>query len=81
MTPEELNKHSKTIDLSVSWIQERTNDIWNKYERMDDCYTQECDKQREILMSEMDGYIEKLHREEKMIDKYEDIIHNTTGIK
>ena len=81
MTPEELNKHSKTIDHSVSWIQDRTNDIWNKYERMDDCYTQECDKQREILMSEMDGYIDKLHREEKMIDKYEDIIHNTTGIK
>ena len=81
MTPEELKRHSKMIDRSVSWIEERTDDIWSRYEEMDDCYSDECDKERLTLRKEMGDYIDKLQDEEKMIDQYEEILHNTTGIK
>ena len=81
MTPEELNKHSKMIDDSVSWIEKKTDDIWDRYERIDDCHTEECDKEKWALRKEMDTYLDKLQDEEKMIDQYEEILHNGTGNK
>ena len=81
MTPEELAKHSKLIDRSVSWIEERTNDIWYRYEEIGDCYTDECEGERDQLRRDMDHYLRRLQGEDKMIDKYEEILHNTTGIK
>ena len=79
MKPNELKKHSELIDKSVSFIEEKTEKIWSRYEQLDDCYTQECDEERVELRKEMDGYIDKLQKEEKMIDQYEEILHNTTG--
>ena len=81
MSPEELNRHSKMIDRSVNWIEKKTDDIWNRYEELNECYTQECDKERSELREKMDGYIDKLSNEEKMIDQYEEILHNKTGIR
>jgi hypothetical protein len=81
MTPEELQRHSKVIDDSVAWIEKRTDDIWSRYEEIDSCITDQCEKEKMCLMAEMDGYINKLQGEEKMIDKYEEILHNTTGTK
>ena len=81
MTPEELQRHSKVIDESVVWIQQRTEDVWSRYELIDDCYSQECEEEKLSLLSQMDGYITKLQGEEKRIDKYEEILHNTTGTK
>ena len=79
MTPEDLKKHSKIIDESVSFIEKRTEDIWNRYEEIDDCFTDECQKEKLNLRTEMDTYLDKLKKEEKMIDQYEEILHNTTG--
>ena len=79
MTPEDLKKHSKIIDESVSFIEKRTEDIWNRYEEIDDCFTNECEKEKRSLRIEMDAYLDKLKKEEKMIDQYEEILHNTTG--
>ena len=81
MNAEELDKHSKMIDESVSYIQEKTEKIWDRFEDIEDCYTDECDKERVQLKNEMNGYIEKLKKEEKMIDQYEEILHNKTGNK
>ena len=81
MSPEQLKEHSNIIDECVSFIEEKTENIWNRYEQLDDCYTQECDEERVELRKEMDGYIDKLQKEEKMIDQYEEILHNKTGIK
>jgi small-conductance mechanosensitive channel len=81
MTPEELQKHSKMIDDSVSWLQQRTDDVWFRYEKIDDCHTQECEKEKSFLKQELFGYLDKLQDEEEMIDKYEEILHNRTGIK
>lgn len=81
MSPEELQKHSKVIDESVAWIEKRTDDIWNRYEEIGDCATNQCEEEKMSLMVEMDGYIGKLQGEEKRIDKYEEILHNTTGSK
>jgi hypothetical protein len=81
LTPEELREHSIMIDNSVSWIEERTDNIWSRYEEIDDCHTEECDKERMGLRNEMDKYLDKLQDEEKMIDQYEEILHNRTGIK
>ena len=79
MTPEELKKHSKIIDDSVSFIEKKTDAIWERYGELEDCLTQECDEEREVLRVQMDNYIDKLQNEEKMIDQYEEILHNTTG--
>ena len=79
MTPEDLKKHSKIIDESVSFIEKRTEDIWNRYEEIDDCFTDECQKEKRNLRTQMDTYLDKLKKEEKMIDQYEEILHNTTG--
>ena len=81
MSPEELQRHSKTIDDSVSWIEKKTDDIWDRYEEIGDCHSEECDEEREILRNSMDSYLSKLQKEEKMIDQYEEILHNKTGIK
>jgi hypothetical protein len=81
MTPEELKEHSKIIDKSVSFIEHETEAIWNRYEQIDDCVTEECDRERNKLKAEMNGYLDKLEKEEKMIDQYEEILHNRTGIK
>ncbi len=81
MTPEELKKHSIMIDSSVSFIEQKTEAIWQRYEQIEECKTQECDEERADLRREMDGYIDKLQNEEKMIDQYEEILHNKTGIK
>ena len=81
MNPEELKKHSIMIDESVSFIERRLESNWNRYEEIDDCHTHECDRERYKIRVEMDDYISKLQKEEKMIDQYEEILHNTTGIK
>lgn len=81
MSPEEFHKHSKMIDKSVSWIQLKTNDIWGRYEQIDDCDSDECEQERAILRSEMYCYLDKLESEEKRIDQYEEMLHNKTGIK
>ena len=81
MTPEELKKHSKTIDKSVRWIEKKTDDVWNRYEEIGDCHTEECDDERISLRKEMNSYLDKLEAEEKMIDQYEEILHNGTGNK
>ena len=57
MSPEELQKHSKVIDESVAWIEKRTDDIWNRYEEIGDCATNQCEEEKMSLMVEMDGYI------------------------
>ena len=77
MSPEELKKHSKMIDDSVAFIERKTNEIWNKFEDIEGCNTDECDKERAGLKREMSEYIDKLKKEEKMIDQYEEILHNT----
>tara|TARA_Y100001938_G_C8034102_1_gene402349 strand:+ start:243 stop:488 length:246 start_codon:yes stop_codon:yes gene_type:complete len=79
MTPEDLKKHSNIIDESVSFIEKKTEDIWNRYEEIGDCFTNECEKEKQNLRTEMDTYLDKLKKEEKMIDQYEEILHNTTG--
>ena len=81
MTPEELKEHSKMIDESVSFIEQETEAVWNRYEQIDDCLTEECDEERGRLKAEMNGYLDKLEKEEKMIDQYEEILHNRTGTK
>ena len=81
MTPEELKNHSNMIDRSVSFIEEKLESNWNRYEQIEECITNECDEERSQLRTEMDGYIDKLQKEEKMIDQYEEILHNKTGIK
>jgi len=77
MTPSELKKHSKVIDDSVSFIEKKTEAIWDRYEEINDCLTKECDEERAGLKSEMNDYLDKLEKEEKMIDQYEEILHNT----
>ena len=81
MSPEELKEHSIMIDSSVSFIEGKTEEIWVRYEEIAECITKECDEERLALGKEMDGYIDKLQNEEKMIDQYEEILHNTTGTK
>ena len=81
MTPEELKKHSQLIDESVSFIEEKTEAIWDRYEQIDDCHTDECEEEKVKLRADMDGYLDKLQKEENMIDQYEEILHNKTGIK
>ena len=81
MTPYELKKHSQMIDESVTFLERKTEAVWNRYSQLNGCYTQECDDERDELKKEMDGYINKLQNEEKMIDQYEEILHNKTGIK
>tara|TARA_Y100000310_G_scaffold342835_1_gene447779 strand:+ start:1455 stop:1700 length:246 start_codon:yes stop_codon:yes gene_type:complete len=81
MSPEDLESHSNMIEKSVAWIEKETNDIWTRYEEIDDCSTNECKEEKLELRSKMDRYINKLQDEEKMIDQYEEILHNKTGIK
>ena len=81
MSPDELKRHSKVIDESVSFIEAKTDQIWKRYEEIEDCVTEECNKERSSLGEEMDAWINKLQNEEKMIDQYEEILHNKTGIK
>tara|TARA_Y100001937_G_scaffold116974_1_gene169620 strand:+ start:298 stop:540 length:243 start_codon:yes stop_codon:yes gene_type:complete len=77
MTPEDLKKHSEMIDNSVTFIEQQTEAIWQRYDEIDDCYTEECNKEKATLRNEMDGYLKKLEEEEKMIDQYEEMLHNT----
>ena len=77
MTPEDLKKHSEMIDDSVTFIEQQTEAIWQRYDEIDDCYTKECNQEKAILRNEMDGYLKKLEEEEKMIDQYEEMLHNT----
>jgi len=79
MTPDELKKHSKMIDESVAFIEEKLEANWNRYVEIEGCITNECNKEKLLLRTEMDSYIDKLKKEEKMIDQYEEILHNTTG--
>ena len=81
MTPEDLNKHAKMLDKSVVWIQKKTEKIWNRYEEIDDCHTDDCENEKGNLINEMNGHLDKLQTEEKMLDQYEEILHNKTGIK
>ena len=81
MKPSELKKCSQMIDESVSFIEKKTEKIWNRYEEIDDCFTNECEEERGQLKAEMNLYLDKLEKEEKMIDQYEEILHNKTGIK
>tara|TARA_B100000519_G_C13791906_1_gene226931 strand:+ start:187 stop:429 length:243 start_codon:yes stop_codon:yes gene_type:complete len=77
MTPEDLKKHSELIDNSVTFIEQKTDAIWERYGEIDDCYTEECNEEKASLRNEMDGYLKKLEEEEKMIDQYEEMLHNT----
>ena len=77
MTPEDLKKHSEMIDNSVTFIEQQTEAIWQRYGEIDDCYTKECNQEKATLRNEMDGYLKKLEEEEKMIDQYEEMLHNT----
>ena len=77
MSPEDLKKHSEMIDDSVTFIEQQTEAIWQRYDEIDDCYTEECSKEKATLRNEMDGYLKKLEEEEKMIDQYEEMLHNT----
>ena len=77
MTPEDLKKHSEMIDDSVTFIEQQTEAIWQRYDEIDDCHTKECNKEKAALRNEMDGYLKKLEEEEKMIDQYEEMLHNT----
>ena len=79
MKPDELKKHSDLIEESVTFIERKTDAIWNRYEQIDNCFTEECLEEKDKLKSEMDDYIDKLKKEEKMIEQYEEILHNTTG--
>lgn len=81
MTAEELQSHSKLIDKSVTWIGKKADDVWQRYEEIDECGTEECEKERVLLREELDHYLDKLEGEEKMIDQYEEILHNKTGIR
>jgi len=77
MTPNELKKQSQIIDESVSFIEAKTEEIWSKFEEIDGCLTNECNEQRDKLKEEMNDYINKLKNEEKMIDQFEEMLHNT----
>jgi len=81
MTPEELKKHSIMIEDSVSFIEGRAEDICSKFDEIDDCFTDDCAEEREKLKAELGAYLDKLQNEEKMIDQYEEILHNKTGIR
>ena len=77
MTPDELKKHSNMIHESVAFIEEKLEINWNRYEEIEECVTNECNKEKLLLRKEMDSYIDKLKKEEKMIDQYEEMLHNT----
>ncbi len=79
MNPDELKQHSELIDNTVSFIEQKTEAIWQRYDQIEDCHTKECNEEKATLRYEMDGYLNKLKKEEKMIDQYEEILHNTTG--
>ena len=59
MSPEDLKKHSEMIDDSVTFIEQQTEAIWQRYDEIDDCYTEECSKEKATLRNEMDGYYDE----------------------
>jgi len=79
MTPEDFKKHSEIIDDSVTFIEHQTEAVWERYEEIAECLTKECNEEKESLRYKMNGYLKKLEEEEKMIDQYEEMLHNTTG--
>ena len=49
MTPEEFKKHCNMIDESVAFIEEKLEANWNRYEEIEECVTNECNKEKLFL--------------------------------
>ena len=72
-------KQQESIDKSVDWIEKKTEGIYSSYEKIDDCYTQDCDDEREELAKQMQFYLNKLKIEEKNIDMAEEKLYALSG--
>jgi len=79
MSLNKIIKDQKNIDLSVDWLEKKTEKIYATYEKVEDCYSQECEKEKEILQSELQFYIHKLKLEEKNIDLAEEKLYALSG--
>tara|TARA_R100000808_G_C2145231_1_gene153058 strand:- start:1342 stop:1602 length:261 start_codon:yes stop_codon:yes gene_type:complete len=79
MSLENLIKDQENIDSSVEWIENKTEQIYSSYEKIEDCYTQECEKEKEGLQNELNFYINKLKLEEKNIDSAEEKLYALSG--
>ena len=72
-------KDQESIDKTVDWIEEKTQKIYSSYEKIEDCYTQQCNEEKEQLTAEMYFYLNKLKIEEKNIDSAEEKLYALSG--
>ena len=75
----DIIKEQDAIVQTVDWIEQKTNEIYYNFEKIEDCYTQECDEEREELQQQMSFYLNKLIVEEKNIDSTQEKFYAYSG--
>ena len=75
----DIIKEQDAIVQTVDWIEQKTNEIYYNFEKIEDCYTQECDEEREELQQQMSFYLNKLKVEEKNIDSTQEKFYAYSG--
>ncbi len=71
MDYEKINEKRENIDRSITWIEEKTIDIFNSFDLIKDCFSKKCQKKKNQLFNEFNLYLNKLKIEEDNITKIE----------
>ena len=79
MSLDKIIKDQQNIDKSVDWIESKTEELFSSYEKIEECYSQECEEEKEVLQNELQFYIHKLQLEEKNIDTAEEKLYAISG--
>lgn len=67
------------IDKTVDFLEKKTDDIYEKYEKLEDCHSRSCEEERDGLRIEMISALNKLDSESKSLDVCEKDFHACSG--
>ena len=66
----ELQEEALTINDSINWAAERAYHCFDQYEKMENCSTLECERERAVLLAEAEKFKSKIEYENKALDNY-----------
>lgn len=71
MELKEIISKQNDIEKSIDFLEKETNRVYSSFEKIQNCFSNECQDKRKTLRDEMTLYLNKLRLEEGHINKTE----------
>ncbi len=76
----EILSRLRLVNKTVDFLEKKTDDIYNEYENIENCYSLPCEEEKDRLRKEMGSCLSKLSRENKDLNKCEAEFHAYSGV-